>query len=63
MMQLVKAAEGKGGALTVTQGVKSTGASFTEVEAVLTEILKSGYARIDNDPVSGAVTYYFYELN
>jgi TM2 domain-containing membrane protein YozV len=62
MMQLLKAAETKDGRLTVTQGVMATGASFAEVEAVLKEMLKSGYVRIDNDPISGAVTYHFNEL-
>ncbi|AFZ60671.1 TM2 domain-containing protein [Anabaena cylindrica FACHB-243] len=63
MVQLLEAAEIKGGNLTVTQGVKATGASFAEVEKVLTEMLQSGYVRIDNDPITGAVTYHFYELS
>ncbi|MBW4613160.1 MAG: NINE protein [Desmonostoc vinosum HA7617-LM4] len=63
MVKLLEAAESKGGFLTVTQGVKATGASFAEVEAVLKEILKSGYVKIDNDPISGAVTYHFHELS
>jgi TM2 domain-containing membrane protein YozV len=63
MMQLLKAAEKRGGQLTVTQAVMDTGATFTEVEAVFKELLKSGYARIDNDPVTGAVIYHFHELN
>jgi TM2 domain-containing membrane protein YozV len=62
MVQLLEAAESKGGYLTVTQGVKATGASFEEVEKVLKEMLKSGYVRIDNDPVTGAVTYHFHEM-
>lgn len=62
MVQLLEAAESKGGSLTVTQGVKATGASFAEVEKVLREMLKSGYVRIDNDPITGAVTYHFHEL-
>ncbi len=62
MVKLIEAAESRGGMLTVTQGVKATGASFTEVEAALKEMFKSGYVRIDNDPISGAVTYHFHEL-
>ncbi|MBR8838214.1 MAG: TM2 domain-containing protein [Stigonema ocellatum SAG 48.90 = DSM 106950] len=62
MVKLIEVAESRGGLLTVTQGVKATGATFAEVEAVLTEMLKSGYVRIDNDPVSGAVTYHFHDL-
>lgn len=63
MVALIKAAEIKGGNLTVTQGVSATGAGFAEVEATLKEMLKSGYVRIDNDPITGAVTYHFHELN
>ena len=62
MIKLIEAAESKGGALTVTQGVKATGASFTEVETCLKEMFKSGYIKIDNDPITGAVTYHFHEL-
>jgi TM2 domain-containing membrane protein YozV len=62
MMQFIDAAEQNGGRLTVTQGVKATGASFAEVEAVLKEMLKSGYVKIDNDPMTGAVTYHFHEI-
>lgn len=62
MVKLIEAAENKGGTLTVTQGVKATGASFIEVETVLKEMFKSGYVKIDNDPVSGAVTYHFHEI-
>lgn len=63
MIKLIEVAESRGGSLTVTQGVKATGASFAEVEMVLKEMLKSGYVKIDNDPISGAVTYYFHELD
>ncbi|NDJ21089.1 NINE protein [Nostoc sp. B(2019)] len=62
MVELIEAAENKGGSLTVTQGVKATGASFAEVEATLKEMFKSGYVKIDNDPITGAVTYHFHEL-
>ncbi|MBW4645743.1 MAG: NINE protein [Goleter apudmare HA4340-LM2] len=62
MVKLIEAAEVKGGAITVTQGVKATGVGFAEVEAVLKEMLKSGYVKIDNDPITGAVTYHFHEI-
>ena len=62
MVKLIEAAEMRGGALTVTQGVKATGAGFGEVETVFKEMLKSGYVRIDNDPITGVVTYHFHEL-
>ncbi|WP_442946881.1 TM2 domain-containing protein [Nostoc sp. CMAA1605] len=63
MIRLIEVAESRGGSLTVTQGVKATGASFAEVETALKEMFKSGYVKIDNDPISGAVTYYFHELD
>lgn len=62
MIQLLKVAEKRNGRLTVTQGVMETGAGFTEVEATLKEMLKSGYVAVDNDPITGAVTYHFHEL-
>ncbi|MEH2295682.1 TM2 domain-containing protein [Nostoc sp.] len=62
MIKLIEAAESKGGILTVTQGVKFSGASFAEVEGTLKEMYKSGYVKIDNDPNTGAVTYHFHEL-
>lgn len=62
MMGLLKAAETKGGSLTVTQGVMITGADFEEVEATLKKMLKSGYITVDNDPITGVVTYHFDEL-
>ncbi|MGH7998927.1 MAG: TM2 domain-containing protein [Brasilonema sp.] len=63
MMELLKAAEKRDGKLTVTQAVMDTGASFAEVEAVFKEMLKTGYVRIGNDSITGAVTYDFHELN
>ncbi len=62
MVMLVKAAAKRGGKLTVTQGVLAAGLSFVQVETLLLEMVRSGYARIGNDPVTGAVTYYFDEL-
>ncbi|WP_392532431.1 TM2 domain-containing protein [Nostoc sp. C117] len=62
MIKLIEVAESKGGTLTVTQGVKATGASFAEVENTLKEMYKSGYVKIDNDPNTGAVIYHFHEL-
>ncbi len=62
MVLLLKAAEVRNGKLSVTQGVMDTGASFSEVEAVLKEMLKSGYVKIDNHPVTGVVVYEFLEL-
>ncbi|MFP5275367.1 TM2 domain-containing protein [Coleofasciculus sp.] len=60
--QLVKAAELRGGKLSVTQGVAETGRGFAEVEATLNDLVKSGYVNIDNDPDTGIVVYGFPEL-
>jgi hypothetical protein len=62
MVKLLKAARDKGGKISVTQGVLDTGASFAEVEAVLKQMVKSGYASVDNHPRTGAVIYHFLEL-
>lgn len=62
MVHLLKAAVARNGKLSVTQGVMDTGASFAEVEAVLKEMVKSGYVTVDNHPDSGVVIYDFLEL-
>ncbi len=61
-IQLLRAAEKKGGRLSVTQGVLATGASFAQVEATLMGMVKTGYVEITNDPETGIVTYDFKEL-
>lgn len=63
MVRLVKAAYEKGGKLSVTQGVLATGAGFKEVENTLTEMAKTGYVSIDNDPKTGIVVYSLYEFS
>lgn len=62
MVKLLKAARNRGGTISVTQAVMDTGASFSEVEVVLKQMDKSGYAKIDNHPKTGAVIYHFLEL-
>ena len=62
MIQLLQAAQARGGTLSVTQGVMATGASFAEVEAVMKEMLKSGYVNVMNDPDTGVIVYHFHEL-
>lgn len=61
-VKLLKAAHVRGGKLSVTQGVMATGASFAEVEAAMTQMLRSGYAHVTNDPNTGTVLYHFHEL-
>lgn len=62
MVELIKAAQAKGGELSVTQGVIATGAPFKDVETALKDMLKSGYVGIDNDPDTGVILYKFKEL-
>lgn len=58
-MQLLKAAQNRGGKISITQGVADTGADFGEVEMTLLGMAKKGHADIQNDPQSGAVVYSF----
>lgn len=62
MVKLLKAAEARGGKLSVTQAVMDTEISFAEVEAILKEMLKKGYVGVDNHPDTGVVIYHFLEL-
>ena len=62
VVKLLKAAEARGGNLSVTQGVMATGASFSEVETALVYLVKTGYVDITNNPETGVVTYEFKEL-
>lgn len=62
MVKLAQAAQARGGKLSVTQGAIAVGLEFAEVEAALKQLVKSGYVSVDNDPVTGVVTYYFHEL-
>lgn len=60
---LLKAAEARGGKISVTQGVLDTGADFEEVEAALASMAKKGYVGIENHPNTGVVVYDFHELS
>jgi TM2 domain-containing membrane protein YozV/predicted transcriptional regulator len=62
IVDLLKAAEAKGGKLSVTQGVIATGLSFFQVEEMLQEMLRTGYVEIGNDPETGVVVYDFKEM-
>jgi len=61
-LALLKAAQDHGGRLSVTQGVLATGLGFAQVEALLREMMKSGYVDVENHPDSGIVLYRFLEL-
>lgn len=60
--QLLKAAMGNGGELTVTQGVLATGKSFEEIERALNQMSDKGYVDVDNAPGTGVIVYRFPEL-
>lgn len=62
MVGLLKAAERRGGQITVTQAVMDTSMSFEDTEALLKNMVKSGYVGVDNHPVTGVVVYHFDEL-
>ncbi|NJP08233.1 MAG: NINE protein [Leptolyngbyaceae cyanobacterium RU_5_1] len=61
-IKLVKAADARGGKLSVTQGVIDTEASFAEVEVTLRKLVRTGYVDTFNDPETGVVMYEFREL-
>lgn len=60
--RLLESAEGRGGSISVTQGVADTGATFEEVEAELIDLVGTGYVDIDNAPGTGVVIYRFTEI-
>ncbi|MDX2212622.1 MAG: TM2 domain-containing protein [Oculatellaceae cyanobacterium bins.114] len=62
MVMLLKAAQARGGKLSVTQGVLDTECGFAEVEATLKDMVKTGYVTVCNDPDTGIVLYDFVEL-
>jgi hypothetical protein len=59
---LLKAAMTHGGRLSVTQGVLATGATFTEVEQTLNDMVASGYVFTRNNPHTEVLEYVFTEL-
>lgn len=61
-LQLLKLAKQNNGRVTVTDAVLATEAPFSEVEHELKELVKSGYAHVSNDAVSGVVVYEIPEL-
>ncbi|MBD2463820.1 TM2 domain-containing protein [Oscillatoria sp. FACHB-1407] len=62
MLKLLKAAQARGGRISVTQGVLDTESGFAEVEATLQAMVKTGYVTVCNDPATGIVVYDFVEL-
>lgn len=62
VVKLVKAAERRGGRLSVTQAVLETETEFETVERALQSLVKTGYVDVYNDVQSGIVMYEFREL-
>lgn len=61
--RLLRSAMDHGGAISVTQGVADTGATFEEVEEALGDLLETGYVDVDNAPGTGVVIYRFTEIS
>ncbi|GAB4241170.1 MAG: TM2 domain-containing protein [Elainellaceae cyanobacterium] len=61
-MQLLRAAQQRGGRLSLTQAVIDTGVDFDQVEPVLLELVQKGRADLQNDARTGAVVYTFDDL-
>lgn len=61
--QLLEAAVEHGGAISVTDGVAATGATFAEVEAELKRLVETGYVDVDVPPGKTYIVYRFTELS
>lgn len=61
--QLLDAAVAHGGAISVTDGVAATGATFDEVEAELKKLVESGYVDVDVPAGKSYIVYRFTELS
>ena len=61
--QLLDAAVNHGGAISVTDGVVATGATFDEVEAALKKLVETGYVDVDVPPGKSYIVYRFTELS
>lgn len=63
MILLTRAAEKRGGTISLTQAVLDTDKSYEEVQATLDRMIKLGYIIPGNDPDKGFVVYHFLELS
>jgi hypothetical protein len=61
--RLLDAAVAHGGAISVTDGVAATGATFDEVEAELKRLVETGYVDVDVPPGKTYIVYRFTELS
>ena len=62
MQALLRAALQHGGCLSVTEGVLETGATFSDVERTLQQMVAAGYVYMRNNPHTGVVEYVFKEV-
>ncbi len=63
MIRLAKAAQARGGKLSVTQGVIDTDISFAEVDAALNKLLDEKYIRLESHHIyKESRIYNFIEL-
>ncbi|NJN31264.1 MAG: TM2 domain-containing protein [Synechococcales cyanobacterium RM1_1_8] len=62
MVQLLEVARERGGRLTVPQAVIAMGLSFDEVEGLLLEMHRRGYAAMENEAETGVIVYEFLGL-
>jgi len=62
MVRVLEVARERGGKLTVPQAVMGMGLSFDEVEELLLEMHRKGYASMDNDVATGVIVYEFMGL-
>jgi hypothetical protein len=60
--RLLELASTVGGRLTVTGAARALGISLGQADTVLTQLAKTGYVSIDNDPETGVVIYTFPEI-
>lgn len=60
--RLLRAAMDNDGAISVTEGVAATDASFEDVEQTLRELVRTGYVDVDNAPDTGVIIYRFTEF-
>jgi TM2 domain-containing membrane protein YozV len=62
MILLTKAAQKRGGTISLTQAVLDIERSYEEIQATLDQMMKKGYIIPGNDPDKGFVVYHFLEL-
>ncbi len=62
LVRLLGAAKQSSGRLTTSQAVLETGLPFEDVEAQLQDMVQRGYVEAENDPETGTIRYWFFEL-